>query len=84
MIASPEKALCDKLLFTRNLNSVALRELQALLFEDLRVDGRAQFARNTQQVIEASLQGGYNVKLLQTLLLVAQINEEQEKWVVSV
>jgi hypothetical protein len=37
MIASPEKALC---LFTRNLNRVALRELQALLFEDLRVDGR--------------------------------------------
>ncbi|MFZ4524511.1 MAG: type IV toxin-antitoxin system AbiEi family antitoxin domain-containing protein [Chlorobium sp.] len=67
MIASPEKALCDKLLFTRNLNSVTSRDLQALLFEDLRVDDE-QFARFDPQVIEASLQGGYKVKLLQTLL----------------
>ncbi len=38
LMASPEKALCDKLVFTRNLNIKSRDALEELLFDDLRID----------------------------------------------
>lgn len=36
-MASPEKALCDKLIFTRNLNVRSQQALHELLFNDLQM-----------------------------------------------
>jgi hypothetical protein len=38
MIATKEKALCDKLVYTKNLQITSLKSLQAYLEEDLRLD----------------------------------------------
>lgn len=37
-MAGPEKALCDKILLTRNLRLRSLTAMEAFLFEDLRID----------------------------------------------
>ncbi len=38
MIATKEKALCDKLVYTKNLQITSLKGLRAYLEEDLRLD----------------------------------------------
>ncbi|WP_150306355.1 type IV toxin-antitoxin system AbiEi family antitoxin domain-containing protein [Pseudomonas saliphila] len=38
LIASPEKALCDKVLFTRNLRATTARTMHVFLEDDLRID----------------------------------------------
>ncbi|QIB52628.1 hypothetical protein [Pseudomonas sp. OIL-1] len=38
LIASPEKALCDKVLFTRNLHATTTRTMHVFLEDDLRID----------------------------------------------
>jgi hypothetical protein len=41
LIASPEKALCDKVLLTRNLQALSVAGMRAYLLEDLRLDSDA-------------------------------------------
>ncbi|HWR02176.1 MAG TPA: hypothetical protein VN371_09970 [Chlorobaculum sp.] len=67
LMASPEKALCDKLIFTRNLNVQSERVLQELLFDDLRID-EDSFARFDPEVIKACLAAGVKVDMLKALL----------------
>lgn len=38
LIASPEKALCDKIVLTRNINLRSVKQTRAFLLEDLRID----------------------------------------------
>jgi hypothetical protein len=67
LMASPEKAICDKLIFTRNLNVRSQRALQELLFDDLRIDEDALVHFNPQ-VIKACIVAGLKADMLQALL----------------
>lgn len=66
LIASPEKALCDKLLFTRNLNIRTVHALKELLFDDLRVDEDLLGGFNPE-VIRACMEAGLKVEMLKVL-----------------
>ncbi|ACF43084.1 conserved hypothetical protein [Pelodictyon phaeoclathratiforme BU-1] len=67
LMASPEKALCDKLVFTRNLNIVSPRALQDLLMDDLRLD-EENITRFDLKVIEACIMPGMKERMLRALL----------------
>lgn len=67
LIASPAKALCDKLIFTRKLNVQSRRALEELLFDDLRIDEDA-LSRFDREVIRACMTAGLKTTMLQTLL----------------
>lgn len=68
LIASSEKALCDKLIFTRNLNFRSPRALQELLFDDLRID-EDSMARFDPEVIRACMAAGLKTDMLRALML---------------
>ena len=38
LIACPEKSLCDKVVFTRNLSTVSMKAMRSFLTDDLRID----------------------------------------------
>ena len=62
-IASPEKALCDKLYSLSPVYSV--RALKELLFDDLRIDEAAFFALQKDDILQlAPLYRATNLKLL--------------------
>ena len=62
-IASPEKALCDKLYSLSPVYSV--RALKELLFDDLRIDESAFFALQKEDILQlAPLYRATNLKLL--------------------
>lgn len=62
-IASPEKALCDKLYSLSPVYSV--RVLKELLFDDLRIDEAAFFALQKDDILQlAPLYRATNLKLL--------------------
>ena len=67
LMASPEKALCDKLVFTRNLNIASPRALQDLLLDDLRLDEES-ITRFDPKVIEACIMPGMKERMLRALL----------------
>ena len=67
LMASPEKALCDKLVFTRNLNIMSPKGLEALLFDDLRIDEDA-LARFDIKVVDACIAAGIKSDMLRALL----------------
>ena len=67
LMASPEKALCDKLVFTRNLNIASPRVLRELLFDDLRLDEES-ITRFDPKVIETCVMPGMKEKMLRALL----------------
>ncbi len=67
LMASPEKALCDKLVFTRNLNISSPRALQELLMYDLRIDEES-ITRFDSKVIEACVMPGMKERMLRALL----------------
>ena len=67
LMASPEKALCDKLVFTRNLNIASPRALQDLLMDDLRIDEES-ITRFDPKVVEACIMPGLKVRMLLALL----------------
>ncbi|TLU81714.1 MAG: hypothetical protein FDX30_12300 [Chlorobium sp.] len=67
LIACPEKALCDKLIFTRNLNIQSQKALQMLLFDDLRIDEDALVSCNPG-VIRECMSAGLKFDMLQRLL----------------
>ena len=67
LMASPEKALCDKLVFTRNLNISSQGALRELLFDDLRIDEES-ITRFDLKVIEACIRPGMKKRMLLALL----------------
>lgn len=66
-VASPEKALCDKIVFTPRLNIASVKRMQQYLFDDLRID-EVNFAEFDAQVIEACAQKGIKNRSLRALL----------------
>lgn len=69
LMACHEKALCDKLLFSRNLNIRSIRALRELLFDDLRVDDEA-LAAFDPDVVRSCLAGELKTDMLKILLQV--------------
>ncbi len=67
LMASPEKALCDKLIFTRNLNVQSQQALQELLFDDMRID-EDSLAQFDPEVIKACIVAGVKTDMLRALL----------------
>lgn len=72
LIASPEKALCDKIVFTPRLNVASAKRMRQYLFEDLRIDD-VGFAEFDAQVIEACAQTGTKQRSLRALLSVLKL-----------
>ena len=76
LMASPEKALCDKLVFTRNVSIKSPKGLAVLLFDDLRVDEES-LARFDMNVIDDCILAGIKTDMLQALLkLVGTLQRE--------
>jgi len=76
VMASSEKALCDKLVFTRNLNIKSQRAMDELLFDDLRID-EDSLARFDRKVINACIAAGEKTVMLRLLLqLVTSMHRE--------
>lgn len=50
LIASPEKALCDKIILTPNIQLRSLKQTQEFLFEDLRMDNYVLSTLNTNMM----------------------------------
>lgn len=67
LMASPEKALCDKVLLTRNLNAVSVASMRAYLLEDLRMEPQALAALDTS-IIQQCLEAGHKPRQLAALL----------------
>ena len=67
LMASPEKALCDKVLLTRNLNAVSVASMRAYLLEDMRMEPEALGALDTS-IIKQCLEAGHKPRQLAALL----------------
>jgi len=76
MLASKEKALCDKLLFTKKLSISSEKAMRQYIEEDLRIE-LSDLADFDLETIEACIQCNYKVKLLEMLYKV--IKKEQDK-----
>lgn len=63
LIASPEKALCDKIMFTKKLRATSVKSMMAFLVEDLRID-QSSLVKLDITVIEQCLLAGYKKNLL--------------------
>jgi len=65
-MASPTKALCDKVLLTRHLKTLGKASMQAFLFEDLRLDeeGLRDF---DPSVLDAYVASGYKPRQFKAL-----------------
>lgn len=68
LMASPEKALCDKVLLTRNLNAVSVQSMRAYLLEDLRMEPDALSALDAR-IIQQCLDAGHKPRQLAALLM---------------
>lgn len=66
LMANKEKALCDKLIYTKNLQITSLSGMQAYLEEDLRLDMDALQAFNLE-IIEACIKCGKKSGVLSKL-----------------
>lgn len=66
LIASPAKAICDKLALTRRLQAVSVKSMRAFLFEDLRLEPDAVRAL-APDVIQQCMATGHKPKQLQAL-----------------
>lgn len=66
LMASPEKALCDKVLLTRNLSAVSVASMRAYLLEDLRMEPDALAALDAQ-IIQQCLDAGHKPRHLAAL-----------------
>jgi hypothetical protein len=71
LIAGPEKALCDKVLLTRNLQARSRGAMQAFLFEDLRVDEEA-LAGLDLSVVAHYAESGRKARQMQALIQVLE------------
>jgi len=66
LMASPTKAICDKLLLTRRLQAISGKSIRAFLFEDLRLEPEAVRALD-QSVIRDCMATGHKLRQLQAL-----------------
>jgi hypothetical protein len=66
VMAGPEKALCDKLALTRNLQLTSITAMQTFLLENLRIDEAALQTMNSK-ILLACAQCGYKQQLLSLL-----------------
>jgi hypothetical protein len=71
LMASPEQALCDKLLLTRNLNAVSVASMRAYLLEDMRMAPDALGGLDTS-IIKHCLEAGRKPRQLTALLKVVE------------
>ena len=71
LLAGPEKALCDKVLLTRNLQARSRGAMQAFLFEDLRVDEEA-LAGLDLSVVAQYAESGHKARQMQALMQVLE------------
>jgi hypothetical protein len=63
LIASPEKALCDLILYTNNLRLQSIRAMQTYLEDDLRIDFSAVEHWNTEIVKQCAEMGRKKLEL---------------------
>lgn len=66
LMASPTKAICDKLILTRRLQAVSGKSMRALLFEDLRLEPETVRALNPN-VIRDCIATGHKPRPLHAL-----------------
>lgn len=71
LIASPEKALCDKILFTRNLDACTASAMRTFLEDDLRIDLDALAEMNPEPVRQC-LAAGHKARQLEALCKVLE------------
>jgi hypothetical protein len=71
LIASPEKALCDKILFTRNLDAGTAGAMRTFLEDDLRIDLDALAEMNPEPVRQC-LAAGHKARQLEALCKVLE------------
>lgn len=67
LIASPEKALCDKIVFTKKLNLNSQKSMRNFLFDDLRIDLH-HFQQPDLSIIEKCIKAGHKRKTLELAL----------------
>lgn len=72
LIASPTKALCDKVLLTPHLSVTTHAAMQRFLFDDLRIDGEALHGLDLD-LVQTYAQGGTKAAQLRTLLGVLEV-----------
>ena len=73
LIAGPTKALCDKVLLTRNLRITGRASMQRFLFEDLRIDEDELLSLGVDwPVINAYAGSGYKTRQMQALAQVLE------------
>ena len=66
LIASPIKAICDKLIFTKNLNITSKYDMLCYLDEDLRIDIEDRSGFNLEIILQC-IDAGYKVRQLDIL-----------------
>ncbi|MBB5347675.1 hypothetical protein HNQ81_001399 [Desulfoprunum benzoelyticum] len=71
LIAGPEKALCDKVLLTRNLRARSRDAMQVFLFEDLRLDEEALVGLDVAVVAQYA-ESGHKARQLHALMQVLE------------
>jgi hypothetical protein len=71
LIAGPEKALCDKVLLTRNLQARSCGAMQSFLVDDLRVDEEA-LAGMDLSVVAQYAESGHKARRMQALMQVLE------------
>ncbi|MBV6492333.1 MAG: hypothetical protein LDLANPLL_00326 [Turneriella sp.] len=71
LIASPEKAICDKILTTRNLLSHSRLSMEKFLFDDLRLD-LSNVVSWDLTIIKKYFEAGYKARQYKTLLNVLE------------
>ena len=71
LIASPEKALCDKVLLTRRLQAVSRVSMQRFLFDDLRLEPEA-LSDFDASIVEQYVESGHKLRQMRALLHVLE------------
>ncbi len=66
MIASPEKALCDKVLFTKSLGITSIKAMTAYIKDDLKIDLDV-LQKLDLKIIQQCVGRGYKCKLMEYL-----------------
>lgn len=71
LIAGPEKALCDKVVFTKNLSALSVQAMRSFLTDDLRID-LEDLAGLDLSIIGECCGSGYKVRQLNALYQVVE------------
>jgi hypothetical protein len=71
LIASPEKALCDKVVFTRKISALSVKAMRIFLCDDLRID-LEDLAGFDLEIIKQCRDCGYKAQQLNALYRVVE------------